>query len=73
MPQGWDPRAAGKDGAVPMGSFETTLAQLRGTNCVAVDAVEFEEVPKDTVYAVGTLGDPLVCLLHATRSAFHTA
>jgi hypothetical protein len=37
-----------------MGSFETTLAQLRGTNCVAVDAVEFEEVPKDTVYAVGT-------------------
>jgi len=56
-----------------MGSFETTLAQLRGTNCVAVDAVEFEEVPKDTVYAVGTLGDPLVCLLHATRSAFHTA
>jgi hypothetical protein len=45
---------AAEGGAPSMGSFEATLAQLWGIHCEAVDAVEYDEGPKDTVDAVGT-------------------
>lgn len=36
-------------------TFNDRLRQLRGSKCTGVDAVEYEERPADTIYAVGTV------------------
>lgn len=36
-------------------NFTTRLAALPGAVCAAVDAVEFETPPTDSIYAIGTL------------------
>jgi hypothetical protein len=37
-----------------MSSFTRALAQLRGTKCEAVHAIEYEKPPAGTIYSVGT-------------------
>jgi hypothetical protein len=37
-----------------MSNFTQRLAQLKGMKCEAVDAIEYEEPPTDTIYSVGT-------------------